>query len=271
MTSVPAGAWRFASFKVDEQRSARRRPLDDVHLRELPVPRHVLSAVQAALRDRHLAGRPRRALPVRAQPGLVAGADDHHRRLHSRAGHDVDVASRSATACCSAAATSCSGDFFFSDGIYDPVQFVLTDRSGIEYHLDKRAGLLVDHRPQRQRRQSSETTASTRRPASSMSFVRDAANRITPDRRSRREHRLQLRRCRRPRPGLVPERHAADVHVRRPAQPADHQRRRPAREDVAVRRVRAVDRRSPTATATPRRSTATSPAIRPSSPTQPAS
>ncbi len=34
------------------------------------------------------------------------------------------------------------GDFFSADGIYDPIQFVLTDREGTQYRIDRRAGLL---------------------------------------------------------------------------------------------------------------------------------
>ncbi len=35
------------------------------------------------------------------------------------------------------------GDFFSADGIYDPIQFVLTDRTGTKYLVDRRAGLLA--------------------------------------------------------------------------------------------------------------------------------
>ena len=70
------------------------------------------------------------------------------------------------------------GDFFSADGIYDPVQFVLTDRSGVRYRIDKRAGLLsiTDRNGNIVNLGDDGFLSST---GLSMSFVRDASNRIT--------------------------------------------------------------------------------------------
>jgi RHS repeat-associated protein len=70
------------------------------------------------------------------------------------------------------------GDFFSSDGIYDPVQFVLTDRFGYKYTLDRRAGLLriVDLNGNTVSLGSDGIATSS---GLSMNFTRDANNRIT--------------------------------------------------------------------------------------------
>ena len=102
-----------------------------------------------------------------------------------------------------------------------------------------------------------------------MTFVRDADEPDHPHRRPRRQHRLLVLRRRRSRPGRLPERHVADVHLRRRAQPADRERWRHAAAHRALRRRRARSARSPTATATRRRSTATSTVTSRSSPTAP--
>jgi YD repeat-containing protein len=70
------------------------------------------------------------------------------------------------------------GDFFSSDGVYDPVQFVLTDQSGVKYRIDKRAGLLsITDRNGNELSLGSDGFVSSAGIA--MSFVRDASNRIT--------------------------------------------------------------------------------------------
>ncbi|HEX9259267.1 MAG TPA: Ig-like domain-containing protein [Acidimicrobiales bacterium] len=70
------------------------------------------------------------------------------------------------------------GDFFSADGIYDPTQFVLTDKGGTQYRLDKRAGLLSVT----DRNGNGLTLGTDGFEASSglsMTFVRDAQQRIT--------------------------------------------------------------------------------------------
>ena len=70
------------------------------------------------------------------------------------------------------------GDFFSADGIYDPIQFVLTDRSGTQYRLDRRAGLLdiTDRNGNTVSIGDDGVGASS---GLSLGFVRDAQHRIT--------------------------------------------------------------------------------------------
>jgi YD repeat-containing protein len=70
------------------------------------------------------------------------------------------------------------GDFFSADGIYDPTQFVLTDRGGTSYRIDRRAGLLsiTDANGNVLSLGDAGLDSSS---GISMTFVRDAQNRIT--------------------------------------------------------------------------------------------
>jgi YD repeat-containing protein len=70
------------------------------------------------------------------------------------------------------------GNFFFADGIYDPLQFVLTDKTGTKYTLDRRSGLLgiVDRNGNTVGIGSDRIDWSS---GLSMTFTRDASNRIT--------------------------------------------------------------------------------------------
>ncbi|HEX4980968.1 MAG TPA: RHS repeat-associated core domain-containing protein, partial [Ilumatobacteraceae bacterium] len=70
------------------------------------------------------------------------------------------------------------GNFFFADGIYDPVQYVLTDKSGTKYTLDRRAGLLgiVDRNGNTVNIGSDGVDASS---GLALTYIRDASNRIT--------------------------------------------------------------------------------------------
>jgi len=70
------------------------------------------------------------------------------------------------------------GNFFFADGVYDPIRFVLTDKFGTKYTLDKRAGLIgiVDRNGNRVNIGDGGIDNSS---GMAMTFVRDAANRIT--------------------------------------------------------------------------------------------
>jgi RHS repeat-associated protein len=70
------------------------------------------------------------------------------------------------------------GDFFSADGIYDPIGFVLTDRFGTRYRLDRRAGLLgiTDRNGNTVSLGSGGVESSS---GLGMTFVRDAENRIT--------------------------------------------------------------------------------------------
>ena len=70
------------------------------------------------------------------------------------------------------------GDFFSADGIYDPMQYVLTDTSGTKYTLDRRGGLLamVDRNGNTMSIGDAGVDSSS---GLSMTFTRDAENRIT--------------------------------------------------------------------------------------------
>jgi RHS repeat-associated protein len=71
-----------------------------------------------------------------------------------------------------------AGDFFSADGIYDPIQYVLTTTDGTRYLLDRRDGLLeiTDRNGNAVALGSDGIESST---GLSMTFVRDANHRIT--------------------------------------------------------------------------------------------
>jgi RHS repeat-associated protein len=70
------------------------------------------------------------------------------------------------------------GDFFSSDGVYDPLEFILTDKTGTKYRIHKRAGLLgiTDRNGNTVDIFADGVDSSS---GLSMTFVRDASNRIT--------------------------------------------------------------------------------------------
>ena len=189
----------LANFRIDTNGPLGGGGWSTFTCGSVPVPRHLLRAVEAALRHRHLARRARRAVPLRAQPGLVSWC----RRSRPPASSPSPARRRRSQPVDNGLLLSGGdfllGDFFSADGIYDPIQFVLTDKSGIA----------VPPRPARRAARRSPTatatpsasaaTASTRRPGSSMTLRPRRRRPDHADRRARREHRLQLLRRRRPR------------------------------------------------------------------------
>ena len=133
------------------------------------------------------------------------------------------------------------GDFFSADGIYDPIQFVLTDKSGTQYRLDRRAGLLgiTD-------RNGNTVSLGSDGVDSSSGLVDDLRPRRRqphhPHRRPGREHRLHATR----RPATSSASRYPNGTTQTFTYDADHnlltvERRRPARAHRALRRRRPGD------------------------------
>ena len=140
----------------------------------LPVPRHLLRVVEAALRHRHLARRARRAVPLRARTRARSWC-----RPSRRPGSSPSPARRRRS--------SRSANGLLLSGVGLPARRLLQRRrhlrpDPVRAHRQVRHEVpprparrpARDHRPQRQHREPRQRRRRRPRPGSSMTFIRDA-------------------------------------------------------------------------------------------------